>query len=761
MKATIQLLTLGFLFLGYMQATNAQNPAQKTQYKLQKTKENIVLDGELNETVWRTAELATNFHMNIPYDDRPATMESEVRMTYDEENFYFAITCFDGQDGYVVQSLRRDWDWPLNENFSIYLDPYNDFTNGFSFGITPYGVQREGTIDEGTNVNEDWDNKWFSNVKRYDDRWVAEIAIPFKSIRYSNENRVWNMQFFRNHLKRNERSTWIAVEQQFTPSALTFSGQVLWPENPPPAGTNISFIPYALGNYDKNYTDPELEKGLNANAGFDAKIGLSPSLNLDLTVNPDFSQVEVDRQVINLSRFEVQFPERRQFFLENADLFSKFGFPQSRAFFSRRIGITTDTLGRSEQVPILGGARMSGKLNEKLRIGVLNMLTDKRDDLQLPYQNYSVLALQQNILKRSNVAFVFANKENLGVEKGKDISEYNPQVARREIHGNDTTTSYKLYNRVLGAEFNLFTEDTRWAGDFYYQRSFDNWNQNGTYNHGAFIRYQRRNYSVRWVHTAIGDGFNAEMGFVPRVGYNQGSFSPSYIFYPENDQIINHSLSFDISYTTNSDFSRITDRSLSLSHNFNFTNTSSASINLSRNYEYMFFDFSPIAPFSDSLLLQGTDYEWNVVQANFISDRRSLLNYDISTSYGGFYNGSRFNLNGNVGYRFQPYGSFSIRYDFNSIQLAEGFGSANFYLLGPRLDLTMTDAIFFTGFAQYNNRFDNVNYNLRFQWRFAPASDVFLVYTENFAPNGPVDFIPGENTKNRALVLKLTYWLNL
>jgi hypothetical protein len=175
----------------------------------------------------------------------------------------------------------------------------------------------------------------------------------------------------------------------------------------------------------------------------------------------------------------------------------------------------------------------------------------------------------------------------------------------------------------------------------------------------------------------------------------------------------------------------------------------------------MFFDFSPIAPFNDSLLLQGTEYEWNVIQANYTSDRRSILNYDISTSYGGFYNGDRFNLNGNISYRFQPYGSFSVRYDYNSIQLAEGFGSANFYLIGPRLDLTMTDEIFFTGFAQYNNRFDNVNYNLRFQWRFAPASDIFLVYTENFAPSGPLDFIPGENTKNRALVLKLTYWLNL
>jgi len=761
MKAISKFFGAIIFLTGLIPFASAQNQAQQTAYTLQKTKEKITLDGKLNELIWEKSEIASDFYMTIPVDDRPAPMQSEVRMTYDEKNFYFAITCFDGQEGYVVQSLRRDWSGPLNENFSIFIDPYNDFTNGFSFGITPFGVQREATIDEGSNTNSDWDNKWFSNVKIYDDRWVAEIAIPFKSIRYSNENRVWNIQFTRNHLKRNEQSSWIAVPQQYSTNALTFSGQVKWPENPPPAGTNISFIPYALGDYSRDFENQATDEGLGVNAGFDAKIGLSPSLNLDLTVNPDFSQVEVDRQVINLSRFEVQFPERRQFFLENADLFSKFGFPQSRAFFSRRIGITTDTLGRSEQVPILGGARISGKLNEKLRLGVLNMMTDKREDLQLPYQNYTVLALQQNIFKRSNVAFVFANKENLGIEKGKNISEYNPQIARREISGNDTTTSYKLYNRVIGAEFNLFTEDTRWAGDFYYQRSFDNWNQSGAYNHGAFIRYQRRNYSLRWVHTAIGDGFNAEMGFVPRVGYNQGSFSPSYTFYPDNDKVINHSMSFDVSYTTNTDFSKITDRSLTLTHEFNFTNTSNASFSLNRNYEFMFFDFSPIAPFNDSLLLQGTEYEWNTIQASYSSDRRPIISYDINTSYGGFYNGTRLNLNGNIGYRFQPYGSFAISYDYNAIKLAEGYGKANFYLIGPRLDLTMTDAVFFTGFAQYNNRFDNVNYNLRFQWRFAPASDIFLVYTENSAPSGPIDFIPGDNTKNRALILKLTYWLNL
>jgi len=753
-------LTIAFFFASII-TSFAQNVAQETVYNLQKTTEKIVLDGILNELIWQETDVATDFYMVIPDDNRSAELESEVRMTYDNENFYFAITCFDGQDGYVVQSLRRDWDWPLNENFSIYIDPYNDFTNGFSFGITPYGVQREGTIDEGTNVNEDWDNKWSSNVKKYDDRWIAEIAIPFKSIRYAEGNRNWNIQFFRNHLKRNERSSWIAVEQQYTPSALTFSGKVLWPEDPPKTGSNISFIPYVLGDLSRNYAANETNYSKKANAGFDAKIGITPGLNLDLTVNPDFSQVEVDRQVINLSRFEVSFPERRQFFLENADLFSKFGFPQSRAFFSRRIGISTDTLGRTRQVPIVGGARLSGKLNEKLRLGLLNMNTAENNELGIPFQNYSVLALQQNIFSRSNVAFVFANKQNINIDKSREFSSYNPTVARRIVQNSDTTVEFKSYNRVVGLEYNLFSEDTRWAGDFYYQRSFDTWNDDNTYNHGAFLRYQERNFSIRWVHTAIGDGFNAEMGFVPRVGYNQGSFSPKYIHYPKSDAIINQEISFDISYTYNNDFSKNTDRSFSVDYGVSFTNTSSISAQWSRTYQYMFFDFNPIAPIGNRILPQGSDYNWNSMRLNYQSDRRKLLNIDGSLTYGGFYTGTRFNAGGQLAYRFQPYGSFAITYDYNAIQLSEGFENANFYLLGPRLDFTMTDKVFFTGFAQYNNRFDNVNYNLRFQWRFAPVSDVFLVYTENFAPGGPIDFVPGEDTKSRAIVLKLNYWFNL
>lgn len=747
MRATTLTLLFAFLYLN----TTAQNPAGLTTYKLQRSVDEIVLDGLLEEDSWKNAEVATGFYMVIPHDDREASYESEVRMTYDDQFFYFGIICYDDDSEPVVQSLRRDWTWPLTENFSIYIDPFNDYTNGFTFGISPYGAQREGTIDDGTAVNSDWDSKWFSEVKRYPDKWVAEMKIPFKSIRYNENSSVWNMQFFRNHLKRNERATWIAVEQQYTPSALTFSGKIIWPELPPKAGRNISLIPYTLGSYSEN-REEGTAGSFTTNFGMDAKVAVTPSLNLDLTINPDFSQVEVDQQVINLSRFEFQFPERRQFFLENADLFGKFGFPNSRAFFSRRIGIATDTIGRTEQIPIIGGARLSGKIGPKWRLGLLNMQTDKKESIGQPYQNYSVVALQKQVFSRSNIGFVFVNRQSLGVDTSAP-GIYSRDLVRRETTGVDTLDSFRLYNRVIGVEYNLFSEDTRWQGDFYYQRSYDAWNNGGSYNHGAFIRYQRRHYSVFYTHTSIGEGFRADVGFVPRVGYHSANFGPSLISYPKSEKIISMTTGLSGGVITDMNYD-VTDWEMSFSHTINFSSTAFLSLSAIRSYERMFFDFNPIRPKGDSSLVVGTDYTWDRLVINYTSDRRKLFNFDVGATYGGFYNGERLNFNGAVSYRYQPYGSLSVNFDYNDLRMPEWLGDARFFLVGPRLDLTLTDKFFITTFLQYNNRFDNVNINARVQWRFAPASDMFLVYTENYFPQTFA-------TKNKALVFKLNYWLNI
>ena len=267
----------------------------------------------LDEQAWLEADKAKDFHQNYPIDTIMALSASEVSFTYDQNNLYIGIVCYDPIPGdYVVTSLRRDWIWPLNDNMSIYIDPFDDLTNGFTFGISPLGIQREGLVTFGVRVSSDWDNKWYSATKNHDDRWVAELKIPFKSIRYNDQLQEWNIQMLRNDQKQNERSVWTPVPQQFRPSSFAFAGKLMWDEPPPPAGTNISLIPYASGSVSQDFEDNE-DIAWEGDVGMDAKIALSSSLNLDLTINPDFSQVEVYQQVTNLDRFEL-FPRKTTVF---------------------------------------------------------------------------------------------------------------------------------------------------------------------------------------------------------------------------------------------------------------------------------------------------------------------------------------------------------------------------------------------------------------------------------------------------------------
>ena len=288
-----------------------------TELSIRKATGSIKLDGVLDEPDWQQAATAKDFFLNYPVDSLPPAFQTEARLTFDQHFLYISFVSYDNQVPSVVQSLRRDFDFGLNDNVGIVIDPYNDYTNGFYFVISPYGVQLEGTISGGgafpENYNASWDNKWYSHVERYPDRWIAELAIPFKSFRYNSQVDHWNISLVRYDLKRNQASGWIAAPIQFIPASMAYSGKLVWQEPPPKAGTNVSVIPYMIGSTseDRENKEPVVNK---VNAGFDAKVGLTPSLNLDLTVNPDFSNVEVDQQVINLTRFEFQYPERRQFF---------------------------------------------------------------------------------------------------------------------------------------------------------------------------------------------------------------------------------------------------------------------------------------------------------------------------------------------------------------------------------------------------------------------------------------------------------------
>ena len=568
-------------------------------------------------------------------------------------------------------------------------------------------------------------------------------------MRYKNNLTNWNIQFLRNDVKNNEKSAWTAVPQQYRTNNLAFAGKLQWNDPPPPAPkNNISIIPYVLGSVAKDY-EAGTDYKPDGNIGFDAKIAVSSALNLDLTVNPDFSQVEVDQQVVNLQRFELFFPEKRQFFLENSDLFAKAGFPSARPFFSRRIGIAQDTSGNSVAVPIIYGARLSGKLNKDWRIGLMNMQTSAQTGVVLPGsentndgynlsgQNYTAAVLQRKIWARSNIGAIFINRQATG---------YNPE---------DTTHSTSAFNRVAGIDFNFATLDDKWQSNIFLHNSFDPDSKKNTMSHAAFVGYTSRHWTLRYYHTYVGQGFNAEVGFVPRKGvFGYGTFQSQYIIYPKTEKIVTIKPGLNVQITLVPDGSTA-DTEIDLSAEVAFSNTSQISAALRQTYTYLFSEFDPTRSGGNGEPLPAnSEYSWYTSEISYTSDARKAFSYTVIGQYGNFYNGTKFSFVSNVGYRFRPYGSFFVSAIYNDVQLPEPYNSDSFWLIGPRVDITFTNSLFLTTFVQYNEQADNVNINARFQWRFAPVSDLFIVYTDNYFPT---DF----KVKNRSIVVKLSYWLNL
>ena len=702
----------------------------------------IQIDGVLDEDTWINADVATDFHMIMPMDTSLANAKTEVRVSYDDKNFYISAVCYLKSPGsIIVASMKRDFSFGENDNFFCIIDPFNDLTNGFTFGANAAGAEWDGQVADGGRANLNWDNKWKSKVKNYEDKWIFEGAIPFKTLRYKKDLKTWGINFSRLDLSYNEKSAWAPVPRQFPSISMAFLGNMVWDETPPSPGTNISFIPYATASTSKNYEDNSDVKN-DFDAGFDAKVSITPSLNLDLTVNPDFSQVEVDRQVTNLSRFELFFPERRQFFLENSDLFANLGTRGVRPFFSRRIGLKS---------PITAGGRISGRLNKNWRLGVMDIQTgeagplyDSEGNLErgaIPTQNYAVAVLQRQVFARSNITASFINKESFNLNYEKHDSSVNK------------------YNRNLGLEYNLFSSDNLWNGKFLIHKTFSPHLSGDDIFHAANLEYDSKDFSVEWSHQYIGENYNAEVGFIRRTGYYRISPDARYTFFTNNSgNLVSHGPMLDVTYMWDRNFDK-TDSEVELFYSFEMLNRSEFGLGLMKEYVRLLDPFDPTNSEGEELPA-GSEYDTWSTGLWYQSTPGKMFTYSFMGMFGGYFNGNIVSVDGGAGYRFQPYGSINVDFSYNDISLPEPYTSVSYLLVSPRLELTFTNKIFLTTFLQYNEQADNVNLNSRFQWRFLPASDIFLVYTENYLPGEnfrTVDF----NSKNRALVLKITYWYNI
>jgi hypothetical protein len=737
-------LKLKFLAIGLFLCAQMQAIGQKknidVKYYIHKTNQAIHLDGLLNEDAWSKTMVAENFTMVLPMDTSKALIKTEVRMTYDDYNLYFIAVCYKNGDSIdMIESLKRDWAFGKNDNFIVFMDTYGDLNSGFAFGVNAAGAQWDGTMYDGGSVDLNWDNKWTTATTSDKNKYIIEAAIPFTSIRYKEGMMEWGINFSRNDLKSTEKSAWAPVPRQFPTASLSYTGVLVWDTPPPITKNNFSLIPYLKTSVSKDYTNAAGEKITQASiitkdAGLDAKISLSSSLNLDLTLHPDFSQVEVDRQVTNLSRFELFFPERRQFFLENADLFSNLGFPNTRPFFSRRIGLNA---------AIDFGARLSGRINKNWRMGLMDIKTSANDDIRLASQNFTVMALQRKLFKKSSIELFYIDRTALDF-----VGKTNETGGCNCVYKHDGNA----FNRNIGFEYYLAPPNNTFSGKTIFIKSFTPNATGNDFLNAANFQYSQRKWILSWQHEIVGENYNAEVGYIPRNNYIKLNPSITRLFFPKSGTILSHGPQFTSTYYYNNNL-LTTDYSNTLIYLITYRDKSTLSWIAQNTFVELLSPFDPTR-IGKAPLEKGTQHKWTNIGLDWISAPQHLLTYSISTRIGGYYaNGKLLSISGNVGYRIQPFVNIDFSSTYNHIQLPSPWGNNNFLLVGPKVDVTFSNKLFLTTFFQFNEQTKNINFNTRLQWRYKPVSDLFIVYTDNYYI-GPV-FV-----KNRALVLKFTYWWN-
>ncbi len=498
--------------------------------------------------------------------------------------------------------------------------------------------------------------------------------------------------------------------------------------------TPIALIPYINTIAQKNYeTDESLS---NFKVGGDAKLAIGNGMNLDITLNPDFSNVEVDDVVTNLTRFEINLPEKRQFFIDNSDLFGGFGGRRdANPFFSRRIGIAKDTAGNSIQNNIIGGVRLSGKLSNDWRLGFLNIQTEEDLENEIASNNNTMLVLQKKVFSRSNIGMFFLNRQT--------FEDY-------EFLEDD-----ERYNRVLGIDYNLASSDNTWTGKFYSHKSFEPGGGGKDLSSGLNLNYRSRYFNVILDGIYIGDDFRSDLGFIRRTNIIKGVTGVERIFWPKTGKINNHAFNFFPIFTWNPELDyKNTDYEIRSSWGAEFKNQTRLEARMVNNYTFLFDGFDPSNSEGGIPLPSDQGYYYTNFEMEFRSDRRKVFSYSLEPSYGGFFNGNRFSFRSDLNLRFQPKVFLSLLVDYNNISLPTPYSSADIWLISPKVEITFSKSIFWSTLIQYSNQNDNLGLNSRLQWRFAPLSDLFIVYNDNY-------FVNNFEPKNRSINLKLTYWLNI
>lgn len=700
--------------------------------------ENLHIDGVLDEGAWETADEGGDFWQFFPSDSARSMNPTTFKLLYNDHTLYVGIRAKVKSDNYVVSSLRRDFSGGTNDNVTVMFDTFNDGTTAFLFGMTPYGVQREVYVSGGgsdqNGFNQSWDQKWTLGSKMYDNYYVLEAAIPFSSLKFNDGIDKWRVQCYRWDMQTNEQSAWGKVPQNQMLSSLAFMGEMKFEKPLGKSRTPLAIIPYINALTSKDFATGLSDSKLTF--GGDAKVAIGNSMNLDITVNPDFSNVEVDDIFTNLTRFEVFLPEKRQFFIDNNDLFGNYGSSMdANPFFSRRIGLARNKYGNMIENRILGGARLSGKIGQDWRLGFLDIQTDEDVENEIASNNNMMFTLQKKVFSRSNIGIFAINRQT--------FKDYN------------FIESNEKYNRVVGLDYNLASSDNSWTGNFYVHKSISPNDKKGNLSSQATITYMKRKF--RWIEDLVyvDKDFQSDLGFVPRKGFLKNGNGFSYNFYPSSaSKISMHSPGVMALYYWNPDLDfKKTDHDYKFYYTVNFKNQSVLRFDYDNLFVFLTYGFDPTR--SGGVPIPGNaGYSYNRLNFSYQSNPAKLFSYNLTSSGGQFYNGNNFSASGVFSYRIQPWVLLNLTTRYDAIRLPEPHSNADFWLITPRIDVTFNKSLFWSTMVQYSNQRDNLGINSRIQWRFAPLSDLYLVYNDNYFTE---DFGP----KFRSINLKITYWLNI
>jgi hypothetical protein len=686
-----------------------------------------IVDGFLEPEIWAAAPAANRFIQKQPDEGRPATEDTEVKILYTSDHLYIGVMCFDSEPDKIIAHIkeRDSTDIYENDHIRIMLDTFHDRRNGYVFVTNPQGAQldiqvrKEGRREGGRgisnpNINTDWKAVWNVRTAILPDGWSAEIAIPLSNLRFNeNSGDGWGLNIMRNIRRKNEESTWAPLPRNLSFEKISLAGTLTGLEMLE-KGLNLQVKPFALAGGTRSNDPEERTSGTgNLDAGLDIKFGLTSTLTADITVNTDFSQVEADDQQINLTRFSLFYPEKRDFFLENSAMFSIGSPDDAMIFFSRRIGLSED----GEEIPLLGGVKVAGRAG-RFSLGMINIQTGARGDL--PSNNYSVFRVSRDILDQSSIGLLMTNRQaSVSGDYGRTLSLDGDFILSPNLSLDGylaLTSSPEMNTRNTAAKLGFY-----WISD--------NWDFNGS----VF---------------SIEDNFNADMGFVRRTGIRRAKTHLGFTPKPAIPGVRRLNPHVSLAYTTDQQNALLL-REKHVHFNIDLINGGNLGFQWNENHEFLDEEFLINEEITIPVGLY-TDAYW---QLDWNTDRSRRFYTRMSYKWGDFFRGRSRIVNLRAGFRPLPSlnGEFSLVY--NDIGLPQGAFVS--HLLRTRLIYGFTTRLFLMSLIQWNSTTGDVDTNLRFNFIYRPGSDIYLVYNER----RPVEGL-AQGIRDRSLAVKFNYLFN-